>query len=93
MRQLARAEVKLATGRKAAPTALEVLANIDAMELAMTEAASSTASRRAKYWPSTAGSWGGNSMRTASQAGSGRARIGSAGPVPAMRSMYRPRLI
>jgi Fic family protein len=40
VRQLAGAEVKFDAGRKAAPTALEVLANIDAMELAMSEASS-----------------------------------------------------
>jgi Fic family protein len=36
--QLARAEAQAEAGGKASPTALEVLANIDAMELAMTEA-------------------------------------------------------
>lgn len=37
-RELARAEAKVEAGRKASPTALEVLANIDAMQLAMDEA-------------------------------------------------------
>ena len=37
-RELARAEAKLETGGKAAPTALEVMANIDAMELAVQQA-------------------------------------------------------
>lgn len=39
VRELARAEAKVEVGGKAGATALEVLANIDAMELAMTEAA------------------------------------------------------
>jgi Fic family protein len=37
-RDLARAEVRLETGAKAGPTATEILANIDAMELAVSEA-------------------------------------------------------
>jgi Fic family protein len=40
VRQLARAEARFETGGRAAPTALEVLGNIDAMELAFDEAAS-----------------------------------------------------
>lgn len=40
VRELARAEAKVEAGGKAGPTALEVLANIDAMELAMEEATS-----------------------------------------------------
>ncbi len=39
VRELARAEARLEAGRKAGPTAQEVLANIDAMELAVHEAA------------------------------------------------------
>jgi Fic family protein len=39
VRELARAEARQEAGRKAAPTALEVLANIDAMEIALQEAA------------------------------------------------------
>jgi len=39
VRDLARAEAKVEGGGKASPTALEVLANIDAMQLAMDEAA------------------------------------------------------
>ncbi|HYS21852.1 MAG TPA: Fic family protein [Gemmatimonadales bacterium] len=38
VRELARAEAKVEAGRKASATALEVLANIDAMQLAMDEA-------------------------------------------------------
>jgi Fic family protein len=38
LRELARAEARVETGGKAGATALEVLANIDAMELAVTEA-------------------------------------------------------
>lgn len=38
-RELARAEAKVEAGGKAGPTALEVLANIDAMELAVNDAA------------------------------------------------------
>ena len=38
-RALARAEAKKETGQKVAPTAEEILANINAMELAVTEAA------------------------------------------------------
>lgn len=37
-RELARAEARMETGGKAAPTALEVIANIDAMELAIHQA-------------------------------------------------------
>ena len=39
VRSLARAEARMETGRKAGATVLEVLANIDAMQLAMDEAA------------------------------------------------------
>jgi Fic family protein len=39
VRQIARAEARFEAGGKAAPNALEVLANIDAMELAVNEAA------------------------------------------------------
>lgn len=39
VRELARAEARMESGGKAGPTALEVLANIDAMELAVHEAA------------------------------------------------------
>ncbi|HZD05320.1 MAG TPA: Fic family protein [Longimicrobiales bacterium] len=39
VRELARAEAKAETGRRAGPTALEVLANVDAMQLALEEAA------------------------------------------------------
>jgi Fic family protein len=39
LRELARAEARVETGRRAAPSALEILANIDAMELAVHEAA------------------------------------------------------
>jgi Fic family protein len=39
VRELARAEAKVDTGRRAGPTALEILANIDAMQLAVHEAA------------------------------------------------------
>ena len=39
VRELARAEARLEAGGKAGPTLMEVLANIDAMELALTEAA------------------------------------------------------
>lgn len=39
-RELARAEARVETGGKAGPAALEILANIDAMELAIEEAAS-----------------------------------------------------
>src|SRR2546426_508335 len=38
VRELARAEAKVEAGRKASATALEVLANIDAMQLAMDDA-------------------------------------------------------
>jgi hypothetical protein len=40
VRDLARAEARMETGGKVSPTALEVIANIDAMELAIDEAAS-----------------------------------------------------
>lgn len=40
VRELARAEVRVESGGKASPTALEIMANIDAMELAIHEAAS-----------------------------------------------------
>ena|SRR5690554_307624 len=39
IRELARAEARIESGGKAGPTALEILANIDAMELAIHEAA------------------------------------------------------
>lgn len=39
VRELARAEARLETGGKAGPTAVEILANIDAMQLAVDEAA------------------------------------------------------
>jgi Fic family protein len=39
LRELARAEARVEAGGKAGPTALEILANIDAMELAVNEAA------------------------------------------------------
>jgi Fic family protein len=38
VRELARAEARFETGGKAGPTALEILANIDAMEVAIREA-------------------------------------------------------
>jgi Fic family protein len=44
-RDLARAEVRLDSGGKAGPSATEILANIDAMELAVYEAASADAVR------------------------------------------------
>ena len=42
IRQIARAESRMETGRKTSPTVLEVLANIDAMQLAVDEAAMAT---------------------------------------------------
>lgn len=40
VRELARAEARMESGRKAGPTAMEILANIDAMQLAIEDAAS-----------------------------------------------------
>ncbi len=39
VRELARAEVRVETGEKASPTAIEILSNIDAMEVAVQDAA------------------------------------------------------
>ncbi|MEK7403195.1 MAG: Fic family protein [Gemmatimonadota bacterium] len=47
VRELARAEARADAGRKVGPTALEILANIDAMELAIEQAAATAAFRPA----------------------------------------------
>src|SRR2546426_7700565 len=78
VRELARAEAKVEAGGKASATALEVLANIDAMQLAMDEASAVDRFARARSSQSTAASWNGTSTPSALWDRSGRARTGSA---------------